>query len=261
MEPKLHLDAIYVPSEDVVATEIEGRFVLASACREVVDLECDLFGLNEVGKAIWEGLDGRRNLRDVVTELCREFDAPPDEIEVDAIDFVGELLGKRMLVKISGTDCMNEEHRLSLVGPAVVELLRTILSKGKSFKLRTKDFHMSPFIKDGDAVTVSPLAESSPRVGDVVAFVQAGTEQVRILRVVRKRGDSYVMKGDCARETAGFLPRDNVLGRVTQVQRDNRRVKFGLGPERVLIAFLSCRGLFQLAGSACGHSSRYDKGE
>ena len=62
-------------------------------------------------------------------------------------------------------------------------------------------------------------------------------------RVVGKRGDSYLIRADSAIETDGQIPMKNIIGRVTKVERNGKRIILGLGPERLLIAFLIRRGL------------------
>ena len=132
---------------------------------------------------------------------------------------------------------------LPLSGRAVVELLQHILSKGAAFRFTNKGSSMSPFIKHGDVVTASALRGSLPRCGHVVAFVHPGRESVFIRMVVGKRADSYLVKDDNVPGAGDLIPKANILGRVTRVERKGKRVFLGFGPERVLIAFLSHRGL------------------
>ncbi len=102
---------------------------------------------------------------------------------------------------------------------------------------------MSPFIKNEDVVTLSPLQDASPGVGDVIAFVLQGTDKICVHRVVGQKGDSYVTKGDNSTEAYASVPKENILGFVTKVERNGKEVFLGLGPERFLIAFLGRRGL------------------
>lgn len=99
MEAKVNPGAAYVPSEDVVAREIEEELIIVPLASGMGDMEDELYTLNETGRAIWDRLDGKRNLKDVVDELCAEFEAPPAEIERDVVGLVGELLKRRMLVE------------------------------------------------------------------------------------------------------------------------------------------------------------------
>ncbi len=136
-----------------------------------------------------------------------------------------------------------DEKQLSVPGPALVELLRTTLAEGGPFRFLAKGFSMDPFIRDDDMITVWPLVDPSPGLGDVVAFIQAKTERLLVHRVIRVKGNSFVIKGDNSAGVDGLIPRANIIGRVKRVERNNKRVFLGFGPERVLIAFLSGLGL------------------
>ena len=132
-----------------------------------------------------------------------------------------------------------EDSGVSLSGTALTDLLQAVVSRGSLFTLQAKGFSMSPFIRDGDIVTISPLHGTSPGVGDVVAFIHPAIKRVFIHRVVRKQGDLYIIKGDNSLEGDGPVLAAKILGFVTRVDRGNRRILLGLGPERQLIAFLS----------------------
>ena len=128
---------------------------------------------------------------------------------------------------------------LSIAGKDLVEILRDVLSKGVPFRLQAPGFSMSPFIKNGDIVTVTPLPDGSPRIGDVVAFIRPGAEKLIVHRVVWKKNGCFVIKGDNAPDTDGLIPGTNILGCVKKIERRGKKIIFGLGPERFLIAFLS----------------------
>jgi signal peptidase I len=136
-----------------------------------------------------------------------------------------------------------EDGKLSLSEPMLSDLLGAVLEKGVPFRFRANGFSMSPFIKDGDVVTVSPLFGAMPQIGDVVAFNPSETKKLVIHRVVRKKGDSCTLRGDNALEPDGVVPLANILGRVTRVDRNGKRIILGLGPERWFIAFLAPRRL------------------
>lgn len=127
----------------------------------------------------------------------------------------------------------------------LVELLRAVLERGQPFRFEAPGFSMSPCIRDGDAITVTPLSGASPGRGDVVAFLRPDSGKLIVHWVVGKRGDAFLIQGDNAQEGDGLVPRANVLGRVTEVKRDGKPVRLGLGPERRLIALLSRWGLFR----------------
>jgi hypothetical protein len=100
MEMKAEWDAVYAPSQDIVARTIEGELIIVPLVAGIGDLEDELFTLNETAKAIWDRLDGKKKLREVLRELLAEFEAPDGEIEQDLIGLVGELIRRRILVEV-----------------------------------------------------------------------------------------------------------------------------------------------------------------
>lgn len=100
MEQGINLNNVLAISEDVVAREVEGEFLIIPIASGVGDMEDELYSLNECGKAIWDKLDGQKSLNDVKNELVEEYEADAEEIEVDIISFVNELYKRKILVKI-----------------------------------------------------------------------------------------------------------------------------------------------------------------
>jgi len=100
MEAKVSLDGLYMPSEDVVARNIEGELIIVPLIAGIGDMEDELYTMNETGKAIWDRLDGKKKLKDVLEELSAEFEAPAGEIEKDVIGLVDELVRRKILVEV-----------------------------------------------------------------------------------------------------------------------------------------------------------------
>jgi hypothetical protein len=99
MDVKARLDAVYAPSEDIVARNIEGELIIVPLVAGIGDMEDELYTMNETGKAIWDRLDGKKKLKDVLEELSTEFEAPVGEMEKDLIGLVEELLRRKILTK------------------------------------------------------------------------------------------------------------------------------------------------------------------
>jgi signal peptidase I len=135
-----------------------------------------------------------------------------------------------------------EEGTIS--GRALAEILQAVLDRGAPFRFRATGFSMTPFVRDGDIVTLAPLSGAPVRRGEVVAFMRPETNKLVIHRVVGQQGDALLIQGDNVHKADGPIPSDHILGRVTRVERGGRPVYLGLGPERQLIALLSRWGLF-----------------
>ena len=100
METKINMNCIYKPSEDVVARDVQGEFIIIPITSGIGDLEDEIFSLNATGRAIWERLDGKRSLKDLADDLEAEFEAPEIEIEKDVLGLTKELLKRKMLVEV-----------------------------------------------------------------------------------------------------------------------------------------------------------------
>jgi len=87
-----------MPSQGVVAREIEGEIVIVPVTAGIGEAEDELYTLNETGQAIWQKLDGRRTLKDVVASLASEFTSPLSELETDVLGFASELTQRGILV-------------------------------------------------------------------------------------------------------------------------------------------------------------------
>jgi hypothetical protein len=98
MDIDISLDQVYVPSDDIVAREIEGELIIVPLVAGIGDMEDELFSLNDTGRDVWRRLDGRTTLAGVAHALAAEYSAQPHEIERDVIGLVGELVQRKMLV-------------------------------------------------------------------------------------------------------------------------------------------------------------------
>lgn len=128
---------------------------------------------------------------------------------------------------------------LALSGKCLLELMLEVLKRGVPFRFHAKGFSMSPFIKNGDLVTVFPLEDSGPVSGDVVAFIHPTTKKLAVHRIIGKKKGLFLVKGDNIPETDGLILRDDILGLVRRVEREGKRAFIGLGPERYIIALVS----------------------
>jgi hypothetical protein len=101
MDVPVAMDAVYIPSQDIVAREIEGEVIIVPLVSGIGDLEDELFTLNETGKSVWGRLDGKRSVKDVVDSLSEEFEGSIQNIEKDVVGFLKELLKRGIVVEAS----------------------------------------------------------------------------------------------------------------------------------------------------------------
>ena len=139
---------------------------------------------------------------------------------------------------------------LHLSNSGQLELLRAVVERGVLMRTTARGFSMTPFIHDGDVLTIAPLGGRQPEVGDVVAFTLSDTGRLAIHRVIARPNGGWLLRADNAAQADGVVPGEQLLGRVVRVERNGRRVCLGLGRERALIAALSLRGGMTILRSA-----------
>ena len=132
---------------------------------------------------------------------------------------------------------------LSLSGPALADLLQAVMARGMPFRFRARGCSMHPFIKDGDVITVAPVSDHVPAVGDVVAF-QRDSRHLVVHRIVAQRGDTYVIQGDSLRSADDRVTREQIIGRVVRAERKNKPVRIATGLAGRAVAFLTRSGIF-----------------
>jgi hypothetical protein len=134
-----------------------------------------------------------------------------------------------------------------LSAESLTDLMRDVLARGKPFRFRARGLSMSPFIKDGDVLTILPLAGTVPRKGDIVAFIHPATGKVAVHRIVRAESGLFFLKGDNAPEGDGGLPLDRILGVVGRIEGTRAGLRALSRRAGAVIASLSRSGLLTTA--------------
>lgn len=143
----------------------------------------------------------------------------------------------------SFVDINQEKKEIPFCSPQLIELMQAVHGKGGVFRFKANGFSMAPFIKDGDVLTIAKPSNSY-HIGEVVAFVRPCFKKLVVHRIVGKKKDKFLIKGDNSHEKDGNIPLNNILGKVIRVERNKRDVFAGIGLGRGLIAFFSRCGMF-----------------
>ena len=146
-----------------------------------------------------------------------------------------------MAAATSGSGYVSAGGELRLGNPGQLELLRGMAERGVPLRTGVRGFSMTPFIRDGDVVTIEPL-RADPAVGDVVALAFPDNGRMALHRVVERRGDLWLVRGDNCPQPDGVYGRAAFVGRVARVERGGRDVHLGLDEHAAWIAALSRRG-------------------
>ena len=149
----------------------------------------------------------------------------------------GEFLSNLKNYENPGLKTIQEKDYL-VSGSALLSLLQAVLDKGANFRFKARGTSMVPFIHDGDLITIAPLTRVA--TGSIVAFTRPETGQLVVHRVVAKRREEFFISGDgSSLHSDGWIPRKNIVGQLTKIERNGQNIRLSLGMERIVIAFLS----------------------
>lgn len=100
MNLTISMNGYYAVSDEVIAREIEGEIVIVPLISGIGDMDDDLYTLNETGKSVWNLLDGKITLKEVITAMYNEYEVSITTIEDEITGLVKDLLDKRLIVEI-----------------------------------------------------------------------------------------------------------------------------------------------------------------
>ena len=78
-----------VRNNDIVSRNIAGETILVPIRGNLADMQ-NIFTLNKIGAFIWERLDGKRPLSQIIGLLLDHFDVSSEEAENDILEFIAQ---------------------------------------------------------------------------------------------------------------------------------------------------------------------------
>jgi hypothetical protein len=93
-----HLDDVYQKNPDIVSRKIADEVILVPIRRNIGNLE-NIYTLNKISTFVWELIDGRRNVKEIVDAVRENFEVGPSTAINDVVDFLRELEDSRIAIK------------------------------------------------------------------------------------------------------------------------------------------------------------------
>ena len=87
----IDLNKVYRVSDRVAARKIVDELLLVPLRDSVAETE-SLYSLNEVGARIYDLVDGKRAVRDIIAAIVDEFEVSADQAQDDVTQFLEQLL-------------------------------------------------------------------------------------------------------------------------------------------------------------------------
>ena len=96
------MDPHYVKDPNLVSREIAGETIIVPIRGRLGALD-SIYTLNEVGVSIWNLIDGRTSVAQIVDTICGDFEVTLEEGRKDTLEFL-QTLRQANLIRPSGDD-------------------------------------------------------------------------------------------------------------------------------------------------------------
>ena len=84
------LKAIPSHSPSVVTRKTGNEYILVPITNNIADMD-SIYTLNETGAFIWEQIDGKRNVEEIIEALCADYNIDNPTAKRDVLTFIDNL--------------------------------------------------------------------------------------------------------------------------------------------------------------------------
>jgi hypothetical protein len=84
------LKSILSHSKSVVTTKTGNEYVLVPIANNIADMN-SMYTLNETGAFIWEHVNGKNSVEDIISDLTEEYDIDFSTASGDVFSFINEM--------------------------------------------------------------------------------------------------------------------------------------------------------------------------
>jgi hypothetical protein len=90
-------DSVLSHSPSVVTRKTGNEYVLVPIANNIADMN-SVYTLNETGAFIWELIDGKRDLEEIISEMIKEYDIDEATAKEDVLSFIEKMM-KYLIIK------------------------------------------------------------------------------------------------------------------------------------------------------------------
>ena len=108
----------------------------------------------------------------------------------------------------------------------LLDLTTELLSQGTTVHFRPSGRSMYPSIREGEVITVDPVASSDVKLADIVLYrSETGLIAHRVVEIASRDARVFRLRGDASLSSDEPVGAEQILGRVVGVQRNGRSIQ------------------------------------
>jgi hypothetical protein len=89
---------VFIRNSDVISRKIAGELFLVPVKGKMADMD-NIFTLTAVAEYIWDRLDGRKSLNEILNDVVDRFDVEHEQAESDIREFIMELMESGLITE------------------------------------------------------------------------------------------------------------------------------------------------------------------
>ncbi len=86
----IDLNSVVSQSPSIVTRKTGNEYVLVPIANNIADMN-SVYTLNETGAFLWEQIDGKKSVKDLIDSLISEYDIDKETATADALSFIEEM--------------------------------------------------------------------------------------------------------------------------------------------------------------------------
>ena len=95
----IDLNAVYAKSADIYLSQMEDEYIMVVVDPKKINRPNELYILNKTGLEVWERLNGKTPLIEILQQITSKYNSVPDEqIRQDVLALVNDLFSLNMIV-------------------------------------------------------------------------------------------------------------------------------------------------------------------
>lgn len=81
---------VYLKNSDVISRQVAGEIILVPIRGNIANMQ-HIFTLTPVAEHIWEQIDGKTTVAQLIESICREFEVDAETAENDCLEYLQSL--------------------------------------------------------------------------------------------------------------------------------------------------------------------------
>lgn len=91
-------NVILSKSPNIVSKVIDNDYLLIPVVEDTMDMN-NIYGITEVGAFIWDNIDSKNTINDIIKKVIKEYDITKEIASADVTEFLNECLLNNILTQ------------------------------------------------------------------------------------------------------------------------------------------------------------------